>query len=582
MYRLLPTRKEALRGMLGADYIGFHIGDYVRHFRSSCLRVLGLETRPEAVDYEGRVVAFGANPVGVDVAGLRVQIADPETAVVSAEIEERYQGLRLILGVERLDYSKGVPVKIRAFERMLERDPGLADTTTMLQVLVPSRLESLDYRTQRDEIEGLVAHVNGRFGRPGRTPLEYLHRSVTPAELVALYRRADAMAVTPLRDGMNLVAQEFVLCQTERAPFGERSRGSLVLSEFAGSAQVLPGALLVNPWDDTEVADQLASALRLDPDERQRRLALMAGRVARLDARHWADSFLADLSAASRPRGLSRRRALPRLDPRPLSGEIRGALVQRFAGARQRTLLLDYDGTLRELAEHPDLARPTPEILALLDRLGRLPGTAVHVVSGRGRETLGPWLGHLPVHLGAEHGFVARAPGGRWRPLVEVDLSWLPRVHRLFRRVEADVPGTVVERKASSVTWHYRQAEPEYGVWRANELLVAVEELLRGAPAEVIRGHRVIEVRARGVSKEVYARQAVVGTVGPSHRVLAAGDDHTDLDLYEGAPAGSACIHVGAPLTGRWLARRRLYGVASPAAFRALLGQLADAVENRV
>ena len=242
IYRILPTRTELLRGMLGADYIGFHTGDYARHFRSSCLRVLGIETGPDTIDYDDRTIGIGVAP---DRDRRRELPREPAPTrrrrPVEAELDERYDGRQLVLGVERLDYTKGIPQKLDAFERILEQDPERADDVTMLQVLVPSRLESPEYRAMRDEIEMRIAHINGRFGRLGRTPIEYVHRSISPSELVALYRRADVMMVTPLRDGMNLVAQEFVLCQTDDPGGGASRSGALLLSEFAGAAQVLPG-----------------------------------------------------------------------------------------------------------------------------------------------------------------------------------------------------------------------------------------------------------------------------------------------------------------------------------------------------
>ncbi len=222
IYRLLPARRELLYGMLGADYVGFHTGDYVRHFRSACLRILGMESEPQQIDFDGRVVGIGAHPIGIDVEAFRTTLRDPETAEIQAELEERYRGKQLVLGVERLDYTKGIPEKIDAFERILDLEPERAETTTLLQVLVPSRLESPEYTAKRDEIEQRIAHLNGRFGRLGTTPIEYVHRSISMPELVALYRRADVMMVTPLRDGMNLVAQEFVLCQGSPGPHGSR------------------------------------------------------------------------------------------------------------------------------------------------------------------------------------------------------------------------------------------------------------------------------------------------------------------------------------------------------------------------
>ncbi len=207
----------------------------------------------------------------------------------------------LLLGVERLDYTKGIPQKLRAFERFLERDPERARTTTLLQVLVPSRLESPEYQSQRDEIERLVSGINGRFGRPGITPVEYLHRSISRAELVAFYRRADVTLVTSLRDGMNLVAQEFAFCQAAEG-LPRRWNGALLLSELAGAAHVLPGAVLVNPWHIGGIAEKLEEALAFEPDERRRRLETMADRVRELDSRRWARRFVERLDGHTRRR----------------------------------------------------------------------------------------------------------------------------------------------------------------------------------------------------------------------------------------------------------------------------------------
>ena len=407
VYRLLPTRQELLRGVLGADYVSFQVGDYARHFRSSCLRILGIDSEPDWLELDGRRVGIGVDPIGIDVEGFRKVIADPETARLLGDLEKQYEGRRLVLGVERLDYTKGIPQKLHAFERFLEQDPERARTTTMIQVVVPSRLESAEYRAQRDEIELLISRINGRFGQPGATPVEYLHRDVSKPGLVALYRRADVMMVTALRDGMNLVAQEFVLCQSEPG-LPSRWRGALLLSELAGSAQVLPGALLVNPWDVDGVVEHLATALELPARERRRRLETMSDRVEALDVRRWADGFLARMTRYSRRDRRTRRP--PTVDP-----ELEAALLRRFARARERTILLDYDGTLRELERHPDLAQPTPEIRALLRSLAALPATSVHIVSGRRSRNLEQWFGRLPIYLCAEHGYLARAPGGEWR-----------------------------------------------------------------------------------------------------------------------------------------------------------------------
>ncbi|MGH3134429.1 MAG: bifunctional alpha,alpha-trehalose-phosphate synthase (UDP-forming)/trehalose-phosphatase [Gaiellaceae bacterium] len=572
VYRLLPAREEVLRGLLGADYVSFQVGDYARHFRSSCLRILGVDSEPDSIEVGGRRIGIGVDPIGIDTAGIREVLRDPETARLLGELEDQYAGRKLVLGVERLDYTKGIPQKLLAFERLLEQDPARARTTTLLQVLVPSRLESPEYRQQRDEIELLIARINGRFGQPGLTPVEYLHRNISKPGLVALYRRADVMMVTPLRDGMNLVAHEFVLCQSEPGLPG-RWRGSLLLSEMAGSAQVLPGAMLVNPWNVDGVVERLGTALELDLRVRRRRLETMAKRVEALDCRKWADGFLTRLGRRSRRDG--RRKTPPTVD-----GEVSERLRRRFARARARTIMLDYDGTLRELEPHPDLAIPTREIRALLRELAALPATDVHIVSGRRRRNLEQWLGQLPIHLCAEHGYLARAPGGEWRTLIELDLTWMRPIERLLRRVAADVPGAHVERKGCSVTWHYREAEPEYGSWRAHELLNDLGQHLASAPAEVLQGNRVIEVRARGVDKGLYVRSVFPNGKEPTRFVLGLGDDRTDHDLLDALPSGSIAGHVGGllPSTRSDGGPRDHIHIVGPGEVRALLRELASAV----
>ncbi len=537
VYRLLPERERLLRGVLGADYISFQVGDYARHFRSCCLRILGIDSEPGWLELDGRRVGIGVDPIGIDVHGFRDVLADPETARLLADLETQYEGRRLVLGVERLDYTKGIPQKLQAFERFLEQDPGRALTTTMIQVLVPSRLESPEYRGQRDEIELLISRINGRFARPGVTPVEYIHRDISKPGLVALYRRADVMMVTALRDGMNLVAQEFVLCQSE-AGLPSRWRGALVLSELAGSAQVLPGALLVNPWNVDGVVEHLVTALELPARDRQRRLEMMSKRVEDLDSRRWAKGFLTRLARYSRRERRGRR-------PPTIDDALEERIRRKFVRARARTIVLDYDGTLREFERHPDLAQPTPEIKELLRSLAALPATDVHIVSGRRRRNLEQWFGRLPIYLSAEHGYLARPPGGEWRTLIDLDLGWLPTIERLLRGVSADVPGTHVERKACSVAWHFREAEVEYGSWRARELLNDLGQHLAGAPAEILLGQQVVEVRAQGVDKGVYVRSLFPNGKEASHIVLGFGDDRTDHDLLDALPSGSIAGHVG-------------------------------------
>jgi trehalose 6-phosphate synthase/phosphatase len=571
VYRLLPAREEVLRGLLGADYVSFHTREYANHFLSSCLRVLGLDSEPEAIRVDGRTVTVGVDPIGIDVAGFEASVASVRAREIHDTVDGRYRSRRLVLGVERLDYSKGIPQKLRAFERYLESHPDEVAAVTMLQVLVPSRLDSPEYQALRDEIEREIARINGRFAQPGVTPIEYLHRSVGRDELAALYRRADAMLVTPLRDGMNLVAQEFALSQAVEGA-GERCRGALVLSELAGAATVLPGAFLVNPWDIDATAEAIAAALRLSPRERARRMHLMAERVRDLAADRWAARYLRRLRRAASARG----GVVPRLE-----GDALASLGGRFRDAAGRVVVLDYDGALREFERTPELATPTDAVLELLDELAALPDTEVHVVSGRSEAELDEWLGDLRVHLCAEHGLAVRAPSGPWRRTADPDLSWLPSTRRLLQRVAQDVPGAVVEVKPSGVAWHHRDAEPSYGTWRARELRLLLARHLSRSAADVITGDRVVEVRPRGVSKAAYVARVVPAGRSPEAAVVLGAEDGGASDGFLAQlPAGSVAVLVG-PACSAARIGCDAYRVEGPVELRAVLGALADAVARR-
>jgi trehalose 6-phosphate synthase/phosphatase len=356
-----------------------------------------------------------------------------------------------------------------------------------------------------------------------------MHQSVSPTELVALYRAADAMLVTPLRDGMNLVAKEFVASRVDEA-------GVLVLSEFAGAAAELDGAVTVNPYDVDAVADSVERALAMSPQEKQARMKTLRRRVCEHDVHAWAGGFL-DRLASIRPE--KRVLTLARSDP---------CLATVLADA-QRTqrirLLLDYDGTLVPIARAPELAAPDGDVLALLADLGDAPGIDLDLVSGRLRSTLDAWFGHLPVSLWAEHGFWHRPPSSqRWHAAADVGPMWIERIKPIFEQFAASTPGSHVETKSASIAWHYRRAQREFGARQAHELRMLLGDALSNQPLEVIAGRKVIEVRLRGVSKALVAHRLHAEAVADCF-VTAIGDDCTDEDLFRALPASSATVAVG-------------------------------------
>ncbi len=550
IFRLLPQRERLLEGLLGADLLGFHTATYLRHFASAALRLVGATTEVDRLRWQGREVRMGVFPMGIDAAHFSALASSPEVEELVAS--HRREGHQLLLGLDRLDYTKGIQRRLLAFEALLRAHPELTRKVRLVQVAVPSRENVEAYRELREEVDALVGRIHGEFATPDWSPIHYLYRGLSQAEIVALYRATDAVLVTPLRDGMNLVAKEFVAARSD-------GDGVLVLSEFAGAAAEMTEALLVNPYDVQRTAEVFYQALTLPEEERRTRLALLRERVMTRDVHAWAKDFIARLEqAAAKP-------ASPALSP---PGALRQAL-ERARQAERLALLLDYDGTLVPFAATPELAAPDAALLALLRRLASRRGTEVHLVSGRRRATMERWFALLPVGLFAEHGFWGRLPGGGWTAATAAPpLTWREPVLAILREFSDRTPGTLIEEKTAGFAWHYRSADPEYGAAQAKELTLHLRSLIGDLPLEILPGDMVLEVRPRGVNKglavaEVRARAAAADTL-----LLAMGDDRTDEDLFAALPAGAIAIHVG-PSPSR--AELRISGVR---AARALLEEL--------
>ena len=555
LFRTLASRARLLEGLLGADLIGFHTPTYLRHFATALTDILGHTVEIDRVQLPGREVRLGVFPMGVD-AQFFGELAREPAVEAEAQALRGDGSVRLLVGVDRLDYTKGIPRRLLAYERMLESHPELRGKVRLVQVAVPSRTGVGAYQDFRSLVDGLVGRINGAYGTPRWVPVHYIFRGISPSDLVALYRAADVMVVTPLRDGMNLVAKEFVASRTD-------GDGVLVLSEFAGASWELPEALQVNPYDIDGTAEILYRALLMEADERRARLAPLRARVETFDVHRWAASFLEQLANVPRPapRGVA-----------ALAGAevIRQELTRRLDETDSLLLLLDYDGTLVPFTPTPELARPDSGLTTLLRGLADRPDTEVHLVSGRARESLEHWLGGLPIHLHAEHGFWSRGPHTReWVPAGEVGGSWREPVLAILRDTTARTPGSLIEVKAVALAWHYRLADLETGARRANELRLHLNQLLSNQPVEILAGNRVLEIRPHGIHKG-----RIVPPLPPERlartTVLAIGDDRTDEDLFAALPPEAITVRVG---PGATRARFRLESVA---AVRALLQSLVE------
>jgi trehalose 6-phosphate synthase/phosphatase len=556
LFRTLPERDRLLRGLLGADLVGFHTPTYLRHFAASLTQILGLTVEIDRVQLTDREVRLGVFPMGIDA---QTFIALAEDPAVQAEAQSlRGDGtVKLLVGVDRLDYTKGIPRRLLSYEKMLQTHPDLRGRVRLVQVAVPSRTGVGAYQEFRSLVDGLVGRINGDFATPSWVPVHYIFRGLSDRELVALYRAADVMLVTPLRDGMNLVAKEFVASRTD-------GDGVLVLSEFAGASWELPEAIQVNPYDVEGTAESCYRALMMGAEERRTRLEPLRARVQTYDVHRWAATFLEQLEAITQRKPSSRRVPAG-------ATAARQALQARLREAEDLLALLDYDGTMVPYTATPELARPDPALLELLGALAARPRSEVHVVSGRPRETLEHWLGMLPIALHAEHGFWSRPVGSsEWTALGELGGSWREPALTILRDITARTPGSLIEVKSAALAWHYRMADREAGARRANELRLHLTQLLSNQPVEILAGHKVIEIRPYGIHKG-----RILPPLPPERlattTVLAIGDDRTDEDLFEALPPDAITVRVG---PGPTQARFRLDGVP---AVRTLLYSLVEA-----
>jgi trehalose 6-phosphate synthase/phosphatase len=559
VFRLLPRREELLGGLLGADYLAFHTYSYLQNFRSSALRVLGLESRVDTIEHDGRSIKLDALPIGIAPEDFTGPLdGDEQTRKSLARLRARYRDRFVLLGVDRLDYTKGIPERLRTYRRLLREAEDLRGRVVLVQVAVPSREAIPMYEELNQEVNQLVGEINGEFSTPDWTPLVYIRRNVPRAELVALYAAADLAWVSPLRDGLNLVAKEYVACQRDGA-------GVLVLSEFAGAASEMGEAFLVNPYDEERTAETVRRALELPEEERRERMQALHRRVVRNNVFSWAERFLSALSAAA-----AERAERPPEETRELPA---GQFVEAFRQARTRRLLLDYDGTLVGYTKRPQDAAPPTDLVPVLERLASDPSNAVAVVSGRSRADLERWLGGARgVWLAAEHGATVRSPlTGEWetyRPNYAPD--WKERVRPVLEHYVDRTPGSLVEEKEFALVWHYRMADPEFGSWLANELVSNLEQMLAETELRAYRGQKIVEVKPVWANKgEVLTRLA--DETGTPDFLFAAGDDRTDEDLFERLSETAWTVHVGTRQT------RARYRVASPAELHALLARLAEA-----
>jgi trehalose 6-phosphate synthase/phosphatase len=531
LFRLLPTpwKRDLLAGMLGADLIGFHTHEYTQYFLHCVFRILGHDHRLGQISVGDQVRRADTFPIGIDYDKFMTAATSEAVGQRRRELEASIHGRKAIFSVDRLDYTKGILNRLTGYEEFLLRYPQWIERVVFLLVIVPSREEVAQYRRMKQELDECVGRINGRFGTVEWVPVVYQYRSVDLESLVALYQLSPVALITPLRDGMNLVAKEYLASKPD-------GTGALVLSEMTGAARELGEAILINPNHWREIADALDQALTMSSEEQMQRNRPMQQRLKAYDAKRWAEQFVSSLSKVKAQQG--------QLSTRYLGRTLQQEVKRSYHAARRALLLLDYDGTLVPFAAQPHLAHPDAELEDLLGALSRDHKNHVFLISGRDKLTLERWFGPLDVGLFAEHGALIKNPGEGWRLMKPVTLGWKEEIASIVRMYVDRVGGSLIEEKDFSVAWHYRQCDSELGEQRAKELIDDITQFAANLDIQVLEGKKVVEVRSSANNKGTAAAQ-LVRELEPD-LVVAIGDDQTDEDMFRLLPGHAVTVRVGA------------------------------------
>jgi trehalose 6-phosphate synthase/phosphatase len=529
IFRLLPARwkKKLLRGIMGADLIGFHTHDYVQHFIQSVRMILGVENYFHHIQYRDRLVKTDLFPIGIDYKKFQNAAKDYEVLEIRNSIKKNFEGKKVIFSVDRLDYTKGLMDRLNAFEYFLEQFPQWLENVVVILNVVPSRDEIPAYNERKKQMEEKIGTINGKFSTISWQPIIYRYTHIQFNEMAALYQAADAALITPLRDGMNLVAKEYVAsCASQR--------GVLILSELAGAASELNEAILVNPIDIDDVANAINTALTMPLAEQKNRMALMQKRLADYDVVKWVNDFLDQLMNIKREQ---QKQEVKLLDDKAIA-----QLSKHYQVAQSRCLLLDYDGTLTPFTRLPEEAVPDKELKDMLSLLATDKKNKVVIISGREAATLDKWFGNMPLTLVAEHGASIRMPDLQWQHLVSTSDQWKEEIRNILQVFVSRCVGSFIEEKSYSIAWHYRNTPPDLGLNRSRELINNLSHLLQNTMLQIIHGNKVVEVRMSGYDKGVIALK-IVNESKPDF-VLCIGDDTTDEDMFKALEGKAYTIKV--------------------------------------
>lgn len=536
IFRIFPKRDELLNGMLGADLIGFHTYDYQRHFISSVKRHLHLQVNYNIVKQDEREITVDTFPMGIDFEKFE------NTAMKHRSVKQEYfsnfrvelerhkasSDGKIILSIDRLDYSKGVINRIKSFEYFLEQYPQYQEKVRLVMVSVPSRTNVSHYKKLKRDTDEIIGRVNGKFATVNWTPIWYYYRSFDFDDLIDFYCLSDIAMVTPLRDGMNLVAKEYLATRVD-------NKGVLILSELAGASKELHQSLTVNPFDIKGLSESIYEAINMPEDEQLERNIELRERIRRYNVTFWSDNFLERLSAIAID---SQQHKSVRI-----TEDIINGIAKDYKATHKRLLLLDYDGTLVKFHKMRNKALPNKHVLNTINQLNEDDSNDLVIISGRPMSFLEKVFTNKAITLVAEHGhFIRHAQTDEWIDKHPTNNDWMTHILPVLQQFTDNTPGTLIEHKKNSLVWHYRKTDPELGVNKAEELKTVLSSMISNE-ISIMEGNKIIEVIPAGINKGIAAFDLFSSQ--EYDFVFVAGDDVTDEDMFEKLPEQVISIKIG-------------------------------------
>jgi trehalose 6-phosphate synthase/phosphatase len=529
LFRLIPWRLELLEGILGADLIGFHTFDDARHLVQSTRRLMpSVISSSNEISFNNRTIIVDSFPMGIDSELFRQRVYSDSVKEHVQILEKMFDGTKLILSIDRLDYTKGILQRLQAFEMLLQQNPGYVGKMALYMIIVPSRDNVPQYRDLRDEIDKFVGSINGRYRTMEWQPVVYFYRSFPPEELSALYSKADICLVTPMRDGMNLVCKEYIASRVN-------DDGVLILSEMAGASKELVDAIIVNPNNIVSIASAIKDALNMPTEEQKRRMRLMKEIVMKFNIFHWVKLFMNRLNEVKQMQ--------QSMYANRIGASTRNSIKKQYASSNKRIIFLDYDGTLVDFKANIELASPDEELYWLLKQLSANESNRLVIVSGRAPHFLEKWFDHLDVDMISEHGAWTKTRNNDWTTVAGLNAAWKKDFYPVLESFTDRTPGAFIEEKDYSLVWHYRKVEESLGELRTNELMNTLRYLVEDKGLQLLPGNKVVEIK----NIEINKGKAVLSLVQEDNYdfIMAIGDDHTDEDIFKSLPPGAITIKVG-------------------------------------